>query len=149
TNLLAKLTNLDLQIEQAYRENPSNLLAEVKAVSLEDAKVKIRERQLSNFQAQLARKKASEFAYQLDEKEALGPQALAAVAQSNGLTVQVSAPFDKTEGPKDLAVGPGFANVAFGLSNSIFAGPLTGDDAAFIITLNKTIPSEMPPFEQV
>jgi len=149
TNLLSKLTNLDLQIEQAYRENPTNLLQEAKAISLEDAKVKIRERQLVAFETQLARKKASEFAYQLDEKEALGPQALAAVAQTNGMTVQVSAPFDQIDGPKDIQIGPGFAKAAFGLTNSVFAGPLVGDDAAYIITLNNRIPSEAPAFDQI
>ena len=40
---LARMTNLDLQIDEAYRQGGTNFLREVKAQSLEEAKVKIRD----------------------------------------------------------------------------------------------------------
>jgi hypothetical protein len=149
TNQLAKMTNLDANVEQAYRENPTNLLQELKAVSLEDAKIKVRERQLKNFETQAARKKAAEFAYVLDEKYSTAPDGLNILAKEKGLVVHVTAPFDRFDGPKDIAVGPAFTTTAFSLSNAPFAGPLIGDEAVYIITPNRRIPSEIPPFEQV
>jgi parvulin-like peptidyl-prolyl isomerase len=149
TDLLAKMTNLDLQIEEAYRENPTNLLSQFKAASLEEAKVKIREARLKDFESQLARRKAAEFAYALEEKEQQGPDTLALVAKEKNLTVQVSEPFDRFDPPKSLAVSAAFASAAFSLTNGRFAGPLVGDEAVYIIGLNRRIPSEVPPFEQV
>jgi peptidyl-prolyl cis-trans isomerase D len=149
TNQLAKMTNLDLQIEQAYHSNPTNLLQEFKATSLEDAKLKYRERTLKNLEIQAARKKATEFAYLVEEQESKDPSAFSTVAKEKNLPVQVTAPFDRFDGPKDIAVGPSFASAAFSLTNATFAGPVLGDDAVFIISLNKRIPSEAPPFEQV
>ena len=40
---LARMTNLDTQIEEAYKQGTTNFLREVKAQSLEEAKVKLRE----------------------------------------------------------------------------------------------------------
>jgi hypothetical protein len=149
TDQLAKMTNLDLQIEQAYRENPTNLLREFKATSLEEAKVKIRESRIKELETQLARRKAAEFAYALEEKEPQGPDTLAQVAKEKGLTVQVTEPFDRFDPPKSLAVNANFSAAAFSLTNGRFAGPLVGDEAAYVIGLNRRIPSEVPPFEQV
>src|SRR5262249_44000361 len=135
TNQLAKMTNLDAQVEQAFRENPTNLLEQVKAFSLEDAKVKVRERKLRDFETIAARRKAAEFAYQLEETNATSPEVLPQMAKQQGLIVGLTAPFDQMEGPKDLNVGPGFASLAFSLTNTPFAGPLLGDDAVYVISI--------------
>jgi hypothetical protein len=72
------------------------------------------------------------------------------VASSNGLPVAVSAPFDAQEGPKDLEVPADFSKVAFGLSpEEPFSQPLGAPDGIYIIGLNKRLPREIPPLEQV
>src|SRR6266567_9612386 len=93
TQELAKMTNLDQQIETTYREKGTNLLREVKAQTLEEAKVKIRENQLKAFEAQSAHKKAAEFATVLFDMTPARAENLDEFAKTNSLTVKVTAPF--------------------------------------------------------
>jgi parvulin-like peptidyl-prolyl isomerase len=71
------------------------------------------------------------------------------MAKEKGLAVSISAPFDREEGSKDLEV-PDLAKAAFKLTpDQPFAGPLVGKDGAYIIALNKKLPSEIPPLDQI
>jgi hypothetical protein len=150
TNELAKMTNLDQEIDTAYRQHGTNLLKELKASSLEDAKVKYREARLKYFEAQSAHKKAADFATLLFDAAPLRAENLETLAKTNGFAVFVSTPFDREEGPKDLDVDEEFAKAAFSLTPADpFAPPLLGKEAAFVIALNKQIPSEIPPLEQI
>jgi len=98
-----------------------------------------------------AHKKAGAFATELFDKEPMRAENLAAFAKEKGLTVKVSAPFDREEGPKDIHVSADFAKKAFTLSptNEPFAGPLVGEDAVYVIAWEKQIPSEIPPLEAI
>ena len=97
-----------------------------------------------------ARKKANEFATAVFAVEPVRAENLETLAKDQGLTVQVSSPFDKEDGPKDLAVGADFAKGAFGLTASEpFAGPLIGDDGVYVIALKQQLPSDNPPFETI
>ena len=51
----------------------------------------------------------------------------------------------------DVLMSGDFAKKAFALSptNEPFAGPLVGDEAVYVIALDKRIPSEIPPLEQI
>lgn len=150
TQELAKMTNMDQEIDTAYQQNPTNLLLQAKAQSLAEAKVKIREGRLKMFEAQQARKKAVEFATVLFAMEPLRAENLAVLAKTNGLTVCVSAPFDREDGPKDLDVLEDFAKAAFALTpEDPFAPPIVGREAVYVMAFNKQIPSEIPPLDKI
>ena len=127
---LARMTNLDQQIDEAYRQDGTNFLREVKAQSLEEAKLKIRDGKRKEFEAQSARKKAAEFATPLFDMEPIRADNLDKLAKEKGLTVRTTAPFDREDAPRDLEVGPDFAQRAFARTpEDPFAGPILGTNA--------------------
>lgn len=147
---LARMTNLDLQIDEAYRQNGTNLLRELKAATLEDAKIRVREAKRREIELQSARKKAADFANPLFEMELLRAENLDKLAKEKGLTVGTTAPFDREAGPRELDVTADFATKAFSRTpTDPFAGPIVGQSAVYVIALNKKIPSEIPPLEQI
>jgi hypothetical protein len=147
---LARMTNLDGQIDEAYRQGGTNFLHEVKAQSLEDAKVKVREARRKELEMQAARKQALEFATPLFDMEPMRADNLDKLAKDKGLVVRVAAPFDLQEGPQELEVGPDFAQKAFARTpEDPFAGPILGQDGVYVIALAKKLPSEIPPLDQI
>jgi hypothetical protein len=147
---LAQMTNLNLQIEEAYRQGGTNFLRDVKAQSVDEAKVKVREARRRELEAQAARKQALEFATPLFDMEPMRADNLDKLAKEKGLAVQVTAPFDVQDGPKELEVGSDFAQKAFARTpEDPFAGPLVGQDSIYVIALLKKLPSEVPPLEQI
>jgi hypothetical protein len=147
---LARMTNLDQQIDEAYRLGGTNFLREAKAQTVEEAKVKVREGELKKVQAQTARRKATDFATPLFDMEPLRAENLERLAKEKGLTVKVSAPFDRDNGPKELEVGPDFAQKAFARSpQDPFAGPIVGMTSVYVIAFGKKLPSEIPSLEQI
>jgi hypothetical protein len=147
---LARMTNLDLQIEEAYKQGTTNFLREVKAQSLEEAKGKLREARRKEIELQSARKQAMEFATPLFDMDPMRADNLEKLAKDKGLVVRVSAPFDAQDGPKDLEVGPDFSQKAFARTSADpFAGPILGLDGVYIIALVKKLPSEIPPLDQI
>jgi hypothetical protein len=147
---LARMTNLDLQIERAYREGGTNFLRDLDAQSLEEAKQKFRDAQRRQFEARIARKKAVDFANPLFDLEPLQADNLGKMARTNGLTVGLSAPFDRDNPPAELGVAPDFAQRAFALvPDDPFAGPIQGSNAVYVIALNQKIPSSIPPLDQI
>jgi hypothetical protein len=147
---LAAMTNLDLQIEEKYREGGTNFLRELKATSLADAKVKAHDVYRKEIELHFAQKQAAEFARPLFDMDPLRAENLDKLAKEKGLTVRITAPFDRENGPKDIVVGPDFATKAFARTpEDPFAGPMTGSDAVYIIALNKKIPSEIPTLDQI
>ena len=46
------MTNLDLKIDEAYRQGGTNFLRELNVASLEEARTKLRDLRLKEFQAQ-------------------------------------------------------------------------------------------------
>lgn len=147
---LGRMTNLDLQIEEAYRQGGTNFLREVKAQSLEEAKVKVREARRKEFEMQSARKQALEFATPLFDMEPMRAENLDKLAKDKGLVVRTTAPFDLQDGPKELEVGQDFAQKAFARTpDDPFAGPILGQDGVYVIALVKKLPSEIPPLDQI
>jgi SurA N-terminal domain len=148
---LAAMTNLDLQIEEAYRQGGTNFLRQAKVESLAEAKVKLRDEERRRFEKQSAKKKAAEFATPLFDMEPLRAENLRTLAKEKGLTVQVTAPFDSEYGPNDLqVVGTDFAKKAFALTPEYpFAGPIDGLDSVYVIAFDKKLPSEIPALDQI
>jgi len=147
---LSKMTNLDLQVEEAYRQGGTNFLRELNAQSLAEAKLKIRESKRRQIEYQSARKKAVEFATPLFDITPLRADSLDKAAKEQGLQVGVTAPFDRETPPAELGVVLDFAQKAFARTpEDPLAGPIMGSNAVYVIALNKKIPSEIPPLDQI
>jgi len=147
---LARMTNLDLQIDEAYHQGGTNFLRELRVASLEEARAKVKDGRLKEFEAQYARKKAGEFATPLIDMEPARVENFDKLAKEQGLTVQVTAPFDRENGPILLDVGQDFAQRAFTRTpEDPFGGPLLGRNAAYVFALIKKIPSEIPPLDRI
>ena len=97
----------------------------------------------------MPQQKGLEFAQNLDNMDAKQGN-LALLAQTNGLTVQLSEPFDRNTPPEGLDVGPDFVKSAFDLNapDQLFAGPLKGEDAAYVIEFVRRLPDENPPWNK-
>ena len=147
---LARMTNLDLQIDEAYQRGGTNFLREIRAASLEEARIKIHDLKLKEFEAQSARQKANELANPLFDMEPADAGNLDKLAKQNGLVIGITAPFDRETGPRELEVGADFAPKAFKLKpDQPFAGPILGLNAVYVIALSQQIPSEIPPLDRI
>jgi hypothetical protein len=141
-------TNLNETVESTYQQIGTNGVPGTKTP--DEAKAKIREQLIRRQALVFAAGKAKEFYQTLSAMEPARAENLRIVAASNGLPVSVSAPFDAQEGPKDLEVPADFTKVAFGLSpEEPFSQPLGAPDGIYIIALNKRLPREIPPLDQV
>ena len=153
TNLLARVesafTNLTEAVDTTYLRLGTNTARFGKTP--EAAKVKLREELIRQQALHDAGRKADEFANDLLGLEP--PQAgnLAALAKTNGLTVKTTAPFDEDHGPAEFDGGPSFAKVAFSLTpeKPIAEQTLIGDNAVYVIALDKKFPSEIPPLDRI
>ena len=147
---LARMTNMDQQIDEAYRQGGTNFLHEVKAQSVGGAKLKIRDAELKKVEAQMARKKATDFANPLFDTEPLRAENLEKQAKAAGLTARITAPFDSKNGPRELEVGSDFVAKAFARTpEDPFAGPILGMNSVYVIALYKKLPSEIPALDQI
>jgi hypothetical protein len=147
---LAKMTNLDLQIDDKYRQGGTNFLREYKAQSLEEARRNIHDGTRKQLELQSARKKALEFATPLFDMEPVRADNLDKLAKEKGFAVRVTEPFDLRDGPKELEVGEDFAQKAFARTpGDPFAGPIIGLDGVYVIALNNKIPSEIPSLDKI
>ena len=143
---LANLPNLDALVDSEYKRK-TNFYA---TMTREKANETIKGDIQHMFSLMAARKLADAFADPLLSTEGVNAGALADHARTNGLTVKVSAPFDRTEGPAELDKSENFAKLAFRLSDEEpIAGPIIGADAVFVIAKDKQFPSENPPFATV
>lgn len=143
---LANLPNLDALLDAEYKRK-TNFYA---TTTEEKAKLAIKADIQHMFALMAARKLADAFADPLLSAKEIKAEALAELAQKQGLPVKVTAPFDRTEGPAELDKSENFAKAAFALSEEDpIAGPIIGADAVFMIARNKRIPSENPPYDTV
>ena len=149
TKLVAGVTNLEQILETNFqRQGGTNAF---KDKTPEQAKEEIREKMFKNDLRRFAANKANDVAtHVFDMKPPGAPENLATYAKTNGLTVEVTQPFDRTEPPKDLKVDDVFVRTAFALTTTEpFAGPILGEDAVYVIASNQRLASENPPFESV
>jgi parvulin-like peptidyl-prolyl isomerase len=72
------------------------------------------------------------------------------VARTNGFATGLTEPFDRDQEPKGLDVGPEFTKAAFGLSaDDPFAGPISGQDGAYVIALQTRLPYQIPTLDNI
>jgi len=145
---LALVTNLEALIEAEYQARGSNYLSEAKSPA--EAKEKIRTLALNEAALTAARKQALAFAAELFNQTPVTADTLVTFAKAKGLTALVSPPFDREEPPAGFDVHADFLRAAFALSaDEPFSQPLVGGDGVYVISLNKTLPSEIPAFESI
>ena len=117
---------------------------------MEESKAKIYAALIRRQALAAARKQANEFATVVLDQEPVRVENFVKLARDKDLAVKVSAPFDREDGPKDLAVGLNFAKAAFALNtNDPVAGPLDGEDGAYVIAMGRLFPSEIPPLDKI
>lgn len=145
---LNEITNLTLEIEALYEQRGgTNFYTEKTPQEAQQLILKeVQEKQA----LELARKHAVEFATMLYTNEPMQPENLTTLAKQNGLTPLVSPPFSKEEPPTGLDVGAEFVRAAFALNaEEPFSQTLLGNDGVYMISLNKTLPSEIPPLDAI
>ncbi len=148
---LAQVTNLEAMIEAEYQARGSNYFADAKSPA--EAKEKIRALALNEAALTAARKQALAFDAELFDQKPVAPDApdtLVTFAKAKGLTALVSPPFDREQPPAGLEVRADFLRAAFALSaDEPYSQPLVGSDGAYVISLNKKLPSEIPTLESI
>ena len=153
TNLLAQaeaqITNLTEIVEANLRQLGTNYLRYGKTP--EEVKGMIREKLIRDQAVADARRKADEFANVLFDMNPVEAGNLAALAKTNGFSMKVTKPFDEETGPSEFDGGPNFARAAFLLTpDRPFAEqPIEGQDAIYVIALEKKIPTEVPPLDRI
>lgn len=154
SNLLAQSeaelmkTNLNELIEGNYQRLGTNFFQE--ANTPEEKRAKVRQSLIEGKATLLARQQANEFANALDKMDPRTVANLEKLAGERNLSVKVTEPFDREEGPKDLKAGPDFIRDAFNrTAEEPFAGPLAGTDAVYVIAQKELLPSEIPSLEKI
>ena len=146
------MTNLDLQIEEAYRRGRDQFPARGQGASLADAKVKAHDDyRAKQSKPQCARKKAVDFATPLFDMEPhAGGKPGRSWPKRKGLTVEVTAPFDRDNGPKRPGRGPRFRqqSVCPDAGRPVCRADHR-PDAVYVIALNKKLPSRIPALDQI
>ena len=141
-------TNLNDQVEIAYAQSGGDIFPEAKTPDEKKAKIRaelILEQALAD-----ARRQANEFATAVFSQEPARPENLAAIAKQKGLTVRVTAPFGKEQGPEEFTAPGNFIKAAFNLTDDEpLSAPIVGPDAVFVLALDKQLPSEIPPLDTI
>jgi hypothetical protein len=143
-------TNLNQEAEEALVRLGTNFVHYGKTA--EEAKAKIREILIQDTALSNAYVRAVAFQDELVAKEPLRAENLNALAKEKGLEVKVSKPFDKEYGPSDLHLGPNYPVASlFDLSpeEPLVEQPIKGTDGIYILAYNKSIPSRIPPLDEI
>lgn len=150
SNRLAKaeqeMTNLTEIVEANLQRMGSNYVRYGKTP--EEAKAKIREEILMQRVLPEVRKEANTFAGPLFEPKS--PPTLEQLANTNGLSANVTPPFDIAAGPTNLDVGSEFTRAAFALTaERPVAEPVVSRDGVYVISFKNRLPREIPPLEKI
>ncbi|HXF10007.1 MAG TPA: peptidylprolyl isomerase [Desulfuromonadaceae bacterium] len=141
-------TNLNEQVEANFRRY--GMEAAPSAKTPQEARAYIRESLLRRLALNEAAQKANDFAKDVFGQTPVRAENLAATAKRDGLTVQTTKPFDIQYGPAEFPASASLIKAAFALTpDEPFAGPIAGQDGVYVIALDKSFPSEIPPFDQI
>ena len=144
---LAK-TNLNEIVEALYNQYGAKAFPDAKTP--DDARAEIRETLIRQRALADAHRQASEFASEVFSQEPVRPENLAAAARQKGLAVRVTAPFASDYGPEEFSAPVEFTRAAFRLTpDEPFAGPVVGQNAVYVMALDRQLPSEIPPLDQI
>jgi len=150
---LAGITNLNQLIEEEYRKHETNFYTDANGMpmTVDAAKLKIREEQKTQLALREARKAATTFEEELLNKTPRNTTNLFELAKSKGLTVKVTPPFSQFEPVKGLEVPEKFNQAAFALTpeDPFIEEPIVGENAVYVAGLEKKIPSRVPPLAEI
>jgi hypothetical protein len=141
-------TNLDAQVESAFRQHGLEAVPDAKTPA--EAKAKIREYFIHQEALAAAKKEANDFATAVFAVEPAKPENLAAYAKQKGLVARTTAPFAANYGPEEFNAPAAFTKAAFQLSaDEPFAGPVVGADGVYVLALANQLPSAIPALAQI
>ncbi len=141
-------TNLNKYLEATYQQRGTNMYP---GMTPEAAKGKIAEEARKELAIVEARRKANDFTDQLFELKPKQAANLEKLAAAKGLIAKVTDPFTRFEPPPGLTAPPTFAESAFVLTpeEPFPEQPIVGEDAVYVISFKKKIPSELPSLDQI
>jgi hypothetical protein len=120
------------------------------ATNAADARAKITQELIETRAGGDARRDANDLAAAAFALEPAKPENLTTVAKQKGLIVHETLPFDKETGPREFEGSGNFTKAAFELTpDSPLAGPVPDGDSVYVMALTKTLPSEIPSFDQI
>ncbi len=141
-------TNFEDNVESVYEKYGSTEFADQKTP--EAAKAKIRDLLIKRRALQDADLQANDFVTALYAMSPVNPENLATLAKQRNLQVITSAPFGQSTGPLDFDAPAALTKAAFQLnSDSPYTGPIPGEDAIYVIALDKQLPSAIPSFDEI
>ncbi|HXG48903.1 MAG TPA: hypothetical protein VNO52_14870, partial [Methylomirabilota bacterium] len=152
---LAQVTNLTAKIDEFFlQQGGTNAFKGTNGLPLTEAaaKQKIKDDELRRLALVGARRAATAFGSALmSQPQPHTPKTFEDLAATNGFTVKVTPPFDRSQGLEGLAFPGEFRTRALALSdtNQIAYLPVVGSNAVYVIARKRRIPSEMPAFETV
>lgn len=151
---LTAITNLSARIDDYYFQQGTNAFKDTNGVALapEVAKENLRNQMRRDLALRAAHQKANDFGSQLmSEKDPNQAENLERLAAADGLEVKVSPPFDRFKGLEELNLPAAFRQVAFNLNPTqpIAFDPVPGTNAIYVVAYKKSVPSEMPAFEDI
>jgi SurA N-terminal domain len=154
TNYLAQAkaewekTNFTEYVNAVYAQYGQSQFPDAKTP--DEAKARIRDLLIHDRALRTVRQVANDFGAALFAMDPVKPENLAAAAQQKGLLVRTTAPFNANFGPEEFSAPAGFTKAAFQLTaDAPFAGPIIGQDGAYIIALAGQLPSAIPPLSQI
>jgi hypothetical protein len=143
---IAGITNFNDIVEATYEQRSTVFTNMTKEVALQKIRTEIHQ----EIALRAARSQAVEFADELLTNNPVKPEQLAQLAAAKKMRVGITSPFDDTTGPVELDVPFDFTTAAFKLTaDDPVGGPIKADDGIYIIALNKELPSEIPPLDQI
>lgn len=157
-------TNFNDHIDQEYlQSNPSDFKdAAGVQLSPEAAKARIKKQILLYTTMTTARTNAQNFLKELsqghDDDHPYTPGDLAALAKTWNLKVRTTEPFDQKNGPNGVKLAPKDLHVLFALrdddpddkeKSELYASPMVGEDAIYVMGLARRIPSQIQPLSAV
>ena len=141
-------TNLTELVEGNFNRLGTNLYREAKTP--EEAKALIRTDIIKEYASTLARREANAFANAVYELPSKKMEEFEKLAAARKLTVKTTEPFTEMEGPTNITVLAGFMKDAFERSaEDPFSTVLPGQNAAYVIALDKRFPDETPSFDSI
>jgi len=142
------LTNLDKDVDAEVKRAGTNLVGHAKTP--EESRAAIRDIFIRREALVPARRDASDFANQLYNLEPKKPENIETLAKQKGMTVKTTGLFDEVNGPKDMDTLYNLPKAAFQLSaEEPFGGAVPEQDGVYVLGFKNSVPSSVPPFEQV
>ena len=155
---MAARTNLSQILDTEYQQRGAAFFTDASNNQLtpEAAKAKLRDEMKHETALVEARRAAIDFATQLEQMP-IKPNSqnpsenLESLAALKGLQAKVSEPFAQGEEPRGLNVPSQLSRVAFSLTleEPNITEPVVGEDAAYVFSFKRKIPSNLPPLEAI